>query len=158
MAKQKVVDLNKPVIGACEYVSLPELDIPRIKARVDTGARTSALHAYDIEAFRRGGERWVRFRVHTGDTDFSPSVKNEAPVVDYRRVKNTSGTSEKRFVIQTLFRLGSTEWQCELTLADRERMRFPMLLGRLAIRGRFLVDPDHVFIHGRRPKQAKADR
>ena len=145
----KVIDIRKPVIGACEYVALPELSIPRIKSRVDTGARTSALHAYDIEEFERDGQRWVSFRAHTGDTDYSPSVYNEMPLLSRRKVKNTSGVPESRYVIRTRFVLGAHQWDCDLTLADRENMRFQMLLGRRAIRGRFLVDPDHVFVQGR---------
>lgn len=145
----KVLDLNKPVIGACEYVALPDLSIPRIKARVDTGARTSSLHAFDLKEFRRDGRRWISFCAYTGDTDHSPRVHNEVPLVDRRKVKNTSGVAETRYVIRTQFLLGTHSWNCEITLSDRENMRFQMLLGRLAIRARFLVDPDHVFVQGR---------
>ena len=149
----KIVDLQKPVIGACEYIALPDLNIHRIKARVDTGARTSALHAVDVEPFEKESKNWVRFLAFSGDTDHTPPVECACPMADRRKVRNTSGKGEWRYVVTTEFVLGSHRWQCEVTLATRDSMRYQMLLGRLAIRGRFLVDTDHVFVQGK-PRRA----
>lgn len=141
-------------IGWREYISLPDLGLSKIKAKIDTGARTSALHAIDIETMERNGEQWVSFRVPM--TASATNRKQKAKVVDQRKIKNTSGRSELRIVVATLLVLGKRQWQIELSLADREQMGFDIILGRTAIRGRnILVDPGRSFLAGE-PKVDKS--
>lgn len=129
-----------PTIGWREWVGLPDLGIAQIKAKVDTGARSSSLHAFDIEPFSRDGVDWVRFRVHPVQRDASVTVAAEAKVLDRRSVRSSSGRAAMRPVIITRVALLGVTWPIELTLANRDAMGFRMLLGREAFRSRFLVD------------------
>lgn len=138
-----------PVIGWREWICLPEFGIEAIKVKVDTGARSSALHAFDIESFSRGGERMVRFKVHPLQRDSRQSVAAEAELVDERGVRNSGGQLELRPVIKTTIELLGQKWQIELTLTNRDAMGFRMLLGRQALRRRFLVHPGRSFLSGR---------
>lgn len=138
--KKLGISQERNVIGWREQIRLPELGITQLAAKIDTGARTSALHAEDREVFERNGERWVRF--------MAPKLKNmptriiEAPIAVEREIKNTSGVPEKRFVIRTLLVLGSHRWHIDVSLADREAMKFDLIIGRTALKGRrILVDP-----------------
>lgn len=148
---------EKPVLGWREWISLPELGL-KVKAKVDTGARSSALHAYDIEYFKRRGETWVRFRVHPVQRDSSITVLAEAPLVDEKIVRPSSGHAEHRPVIRTLLQLGDGAWPIEITLAQRDVMGFRMLLGRQSIKGRHLVDPGRSFVVSTDPYRALANR
>jgi hypothetical protein len=135
-------------IGWREWIALPELGKLEIKAKIDTGARTSALHAVDLHPLHEDGRKWIEFRVPMeGHQD---NARKRALVVDERNVKNTGGIPERRFIIETALVLGMRHWRIEMSLADREKMEFPVILGRTAIRGRKLfVDPGRSFLAGR---------
>jgi hypothetical protein len=138
-------------MGWREWVGLPDLGIEAIKAKVDTGARSSSLHAWDVEGFRRGGRRMVRFRVHPLQRDSRTTVRAEAELVDTRQVRSSSGVVSRRPVIVTAVQLLDLRWDIEITLTRRDAMGFRMLLGRQAIRGRFAVDPGRSYVVGPRP-------
>ncbi len=134
-------------IGWRETVGLPDLGIASLKAKIDTGARTSALHAVDLEVFEKDGEKWVEFHV---PLQGAPKWKRCAKrILDDRPIKNTSGIAEHRYVIETTLVLGRRHWRMETSLADRENMEFDLILGRTAIRGRRLfVNPGGSYLVG----------
>jgi len=133
---------SKLIVGSEEWCSLPGIGLPAIKARVDSGAATSSLHAFNIESFQREGEAWISFEVHPIQNDRSVLVRHEAKVLDQRGVRSTSGITETRYVIREELVLGGQRWPIELTLTNRDAMGFRMLLGREAMVGRVLVDPE----------------
>lgn len=131
----------KMIIGWREWLALPDLDVPAIKAKVDTGAKTSALHAFDVEPFEKDGVQYVSFNVHPLQGNDSLSIHCSAPLVDRRKVRNSGGQSQKRYVIATTLQIAGRSWPIELTLTNRDEMKFRMLLGRNAMSGRLIVDP-----------------
>jgi hypothetical protein len=136
------------ILGWREWLALPELGLPAIKAKVDTGARTSTLHAFYVDTFRRDGRLYARFGVHPLQQRADLVIHGEAPVIDRRQVSDSGGHREERYVIETRLALAGREWPIELTLTNRETMLFRMLLGRTAINGRALVDPEKSFLTG----------
>lgn len=136
------------IIGNQEWCAFPELKTPAIRARIDSGARTSSIHASDIKVFTKNGEDWVSFEIRPIQESPQTSIKNQAKVIAVRKVKNTGGTSELRYVIKTPITIGNETYEIELTLANRDAMGFRMLLGREAMKSRFIVDPAQVYALG----------
>ncbi len=144
-----MTELNaKLIIGCEEWCSFPELGIPAIKARIDSGAKTSSIHAYNIKSFKRDKKTWVSFEINPIQKNRRVVIKCEKPVIDKRAVKSSSGISEKRYVVSTPIKIGKNTWDIELTLANRDSMGFRMLLGREAMTNRIIIDPSLVFTLG----------
>jgi hypothetical protein len=137
------------IIGWREWLALPDFQIDRIKVKVDTGARTSALHAYDMESFQRDGAAWIRFTLHPKQGDNVTVQRVEALLKERRKVRPSTGEAKLRPVIEVPVQIGPDRWQIEITLVRRDMMGFRMLLGREAVRGRYLVDPGRSFLAGR---------
>ena len=137
-------------VGWREWICFPELGLPCIKAKIDTGARTSCLHAFSVEPFTKDEKKWVRFGIHPHQDDTETEVFCEAEVIDERIVTDSGGHKEKRYVISTDIMLGNNQkWPIEFTLTNRDTMRFRMLLGRTAMEHRILVQPDASFLLGK---------
>ena len=143
-------------LGWREWIGFPDLGIKTIKAKVDTGARTSSLHAFWVESFERDGASWVRFGVHPEQSSLEETAICEAPVSDQRVVRDSGGHEETRYVIETTLVVGGVAQLAEVTLTDRDTMKFRVLLGRTAIRGRYVVDPGRSFLTGRRRRKRSA--
>ena len=144
------MEQNKFIIGWREWLALPDFDIRAIKAKIDTGARSSALHAFGLEPFEEKGVLKVKFGVHPLQKRKDIEIHCVADVVDRRRVTSSDGQSERRYVIRTNVAMGEWRWPIELTLTSRKSMRFRMLLGRAAISNLLLVDPAKSYLSGRR--------
>jgi hypothetical protein len=133
-------------IGWREWVSLPDLGLTHIKAKVDTGARTSALHAFSLVPFKEGDQEKIRFDIHPVQNNVTEVVTCVADVIDKRFITDSGGHREERYVIRTMIVLGDRSWPIEITLTERDNMLFRMLLGRSAIRKRYTVNPARSFI------------
>ena len=149
--KRKKKELK--IIGWRERVALPNLGIKAIKAKVDTGARTSSLHAYDIETYKRDGNEYIKFKVHPDQDSSKKTVTCRSKILEYRKVKSSNGHSELRPVILTTIQLLEEEWPIEITLTNRDEMGFRMLLGRASIRNRFWVNPGKSFYSKKKAKK-----
>ena len=142
-------------LGWREWVGLPELGLARIKAKVDTGARTSALHAFELRPFEEDGKRRVEFQIHPRQRDNDTVVVCVADIIDERSVRDSGGHQETRFVIVSRLTLGPHSWPIEMTLTARDDMLFRMLLGRTAIKGRAIVNPSRSYLVGKKRKKKK---
>jgi hypothetical protein len=142
-----------PLIGWREWVSLPALGIPKIKAKIDTGARTSALHAFSLQPFTENGIKKISFDIHPLQHNTDHLVKCTANIVDKRFVMDSGGHEEERFVILTPILLAGQTWLIEMTLTERENMLFRMLLGRSALHKRFIINPFRSFITSKGSKK-----
>jgi hypothetical protein len=148
------------VLGWREWVEFPDLKLGPIKAKVDTGARTSCLHAFELDPFERDGKSWIRFKVHPVQKDNSVVVQCEAPVFDQRPVTDSGGHTEQRYVIRTRLEIGAWQQAVEMTLTGRDTMRFRMLIGRTTMKaGGFVVNPAISYQAGRkRRKKSKGSK
>ncbi|WP_373086103.1 ATP-dependent zinc protease [Sneathiella sp.] len=146
----KVKSANgKIIVGWREWVTFPGLLDEAVKAKIDSGARTSAVHAVDIQTFTERGAPHVSFMLYPLQRRQKPAVKCIAEICDEREVTSSTGHRHNRYVIEVEARLGCVTWPIELTLADRAPMGFRLLLGRQALKSRFLIDPNRSFISGR---------
>ncbi len=142
-------------LGWREWVALPDLGISRIKVKVDSGARTSALHAFRVEPYEVGGQRRVRFWIHPLQRNTDYVIECDSEVMDQRVVTDSGGHAEERIVINTHVVIDGMQWPIEVTLTSRDTMKFRMLLGRTAIRERFLVDCSASYLAGKRKHEQR---
>lgn len=141
-------------LGWREWVSLPDLGLQHIKAKVDTGARTSAIHAFALRSYEKDGDERVEFRMHPNQKDTETVVVCDARIVDKRVVTDSGGHKEERLVIETTLQIGEHAWPIEATLTARDDMLFRMLVGRTAMKNRAVVNPGRSFVVGKRPPDA----
>jgi hypothetical protein len=145
-------------VGWREWLSLPQLGIERIKAKVDTGARTSAIHAFEVTPYEKDGKTRVRFGLHPKQGETETVVWCDAEVIDERNVTDSGGHTEKRYVILTEVSLGNKTWPIEVTLTNRDNMLFRMLLGRTAMTaGNIVVNPALSFLAGQSNAEANVE-
>lgn len=137
------------IVGWKEWVSLPEFGLPAIKAKVDTGAATSSIHAYNIKYVTKGGQTYVKFDIHPIQRNNKISKSCIAKLLDKRHVKSSTGDKQRRPVVLTTMRMGNYEWEIQLNLTNRDSMGMRMLIGRQALVARGMVNPSHKFLHGK---------
>lgn len=142
-------------LGWREWVGLPQLGLPSIKAKVDTGARTSTLHAFEVKPFVENGANRVEFKIHPQQKNTKRVVVCVADIVDERSVTDSGGHREQRWVISTPLSIGPYTWPIEITLTSRDSMMFRMLLGRTAMRGLAMVNPARSYLIGKKPGEVK---
>lgn len=132
---------DKLLIGRDEWCTLPDLRVRAIKAKIDTGAKTSALHAFNIRRVKINNKRYVKFDIHPLQSDNKTIISCVAPIIDQRHIMSSSGHIEHRYVIQTMLSISNTEWSIQVTLSNRDPLRYRLLLGREALNNRVLIDP-----------------
>ncbi|PPD41490.1 MAG: ATP-dependent zinc protease, partial [Methylobacter sp.] len=138
-----------PMLGWREWVGLPNFNIMQIKAKIDTGARSSALHAFAIDPYRKGGERWVMFAIHPIQKNTDVAIECHAPVKDRRVVSDSGGHKQLRYVIDTQLVVGQSVITAEMTLTNRDSMLFRLLIGRTAMDKRFIIAPNASYLQGK---------
>lgn len=144
-----------PIAGWNETASLPEFSVNAVRVKLDTGAKTSALHAYNVTPFDKKGVPWVKFEIHPLQNNDSVIVECTAPLMDERYIKSSNGQKEKRYIICSLIKIGDYEWPIEITLTNRDEMNYRMLLGRKAMQNRLLVDPHRTHLLSKPYRQKK---
>lgn len=142
---RKSAQVNK-IIGWREFASLPQLNVDRIKVKIDTGARSSALHAFNIKERSQNGKQIISFQIHPQQRSSKTTITTEAELLEYRQIRNSGGKAQLRPVIKTNIQIGTEVWAIELSLTNRDVMGFRMLLGRQGVRNKFLVDPGRSFL------------
>ena len=145
LESEMVAKKQLSVIGWREWLSLPDLGIDKIKAKVDTGARTSSLHAFNLKFYKKGSKNYVSFEVHPDQKNSKKTIICHSEILEHRKVKSSNGQTELRPVIVTNLSLMGEVWPIEVTLTNRDEMGFRMLLGRASFKGKFLVDAEKSF-------------
>ena len=146
--KIKTRGKRKMLVGALEFCDLPELEITQLNARIDTGAQTSSLHVDNIEEFEEDGQWWVSFDIHPDIHNVDTILRRKAKLKGRRTVKSSNAQAEKRCVISTVLEMGGKRWRIKLTLTDRREMTYLMLIGRQAMNGKLMVDPEYEYLLG----------
>ncbi len=152
--KHLMFNNKRSILGWREWAGLPDLGIPLLKAKIDTGARSSALHTFALENFKKEGRDWVRFQLHPLQNREDIALSAEAPVLDQRLVTDSGGHQEYRYFIQTHINIMNQSFLSEISLTTRDTMRFRMLIGRTALNGRFMVDPEQSYLAGEHSKSS----
>jgi hypothetical protein len=142
-------DFSKIILGWREWISLPQLNLPAIKAKIDTGAKTSALHAFYVEPYQKESVDMVKFFIHPIQANDDFQVECHAAILDQRKVVDSGGHKEMRYVVESLISIGDKSWPIELSLTNRDTMRFRMLLGRRAMEYCALVEPSASYLNGK---------
>lgn len=138
--------MEKITVGCLEECCLPDLSVDNLLVRIDTGAKTSALHVDNVQRFTKQNKPYVRFELHPNVYNIDELVQCELPLIDIRRIKSSNGDVDERYIVQTQFMLAGQQWPIEVSLSNREDMNYLMLLGRQGMSGRVLVDPSETFI------------
>jgi hypothetical protein len=148
---------RKPkLIGWREWAALPDLGVDRIKVKIDTGARTSAMHAFRLHCIEVEGEPVADFEIHPRQRSASDAVRVQYPIAGWRKIRSSNGAIQERPVIRTKLKLAGVCWPVDVTLTNRDEMGFRMLIGRAAIRRRFYVDPGHSYLGERQVDEARS--
>lgn len=152
------MDESIVTVGWREWVSLPDLGISKIKAKIDSGARTSCLHTFSLEPFEKDGNKWIRFGIHPYQRNTDKEIFCEAEIFDERFVSDSGGHREMRYVIKTMFVLADKSWPIEITLTNRDTMRFRMLIGRTTMKNKIHIHPESSYLCGKPPKIKKSGK
>ena len=147
-AKKSAKKQPRTVIGWCEWAAFPDLGVENINAKIDTGAKTSAIHAYRIKEVEIDGEPHAEFYLHPEQRRKKPEIFCRTPIIDRRLIRSSNGQEEERFVTQTRLRLGDHLWKIDLTLTNRDAMGFRLLIGRDALSRKFMIDPGASYLLG----------
>jgi hypothetical protein len=142
-------DSDKIILGWREWVSLPQLNLPAVKAKIDTGAKTSALHAFYVRSYQKESVDMVKFLIHPIQANANFQVECHAIILDQRKIADSGGHKEMRYVVKSMITIGDRSWPIELSLTNRDTMRFRMLLGRRAMEHSALVEPSASYLNGK---------